>query len=331
MKRFPIVLAAAALALVFAAQAPARTDPGIVSIQPYAWVKTLLRAHPRNPKPIHRLPTTRTSMSLYERTTKQWILRHQGCAAGRSNLNGIVILDFGKLAYNGHTYGTILFSDRFVGNRLITRAMLAYAAGYNRCLPKGSLARISLARGTSNYHPAVPSAYEAGRTWAREVSTLAHLLYYRNLDGHVWSAAADDAEPAWDPVFHDTRDFFLGYRHTGVGRPLYDYGSLDGGVGAHWNARQAFFVAGGMKYARAIPEIYNRAMAREWAVLARIAIRRFHRPVRFAGVMTQLSPGCGCSLRPAVARRVLLSELGRRSVRRRSWVPGVYLNIRSAY
>ena len=281
-----------------------------------------------NPKPVAR---PGSSISLYEQTVKQSILRRQGCVAAQRGIRGVVILDFGKLAYNGHSYGTILFSGRFAGNRAITRGMLGFATGYNKCLPKGSLDRISLARGTSNYHPHVPSAYTAGRKWAREVSTLAHFLYYRNLDGHVWSAAADDAEPAWDPRFHKTKDFFRGYRMTNIGRPLYNYGSLDGGIGAYWTARQAWYVSGGMRYSRAIPEIYNRAMAREWAELASVVHHRFHGRVRFAGVMTQGTSSCHCSLRGRVAHRVLSAYLRESVGPAAPVVPRNLTNIRSAF
>jgi hypothetical protein len=67
-----------------------------------------------------------------------------------------------------------------------------------------------------------------------------------------------------------------GFRDARTGHLLYNFGSFDGGVGAIWSARQAFFVAGGMRYARAIPEIYNCAMARQWAELAHIARHRYH-------------------------------------------------------
>jgi hypothetical protein len=275
---------------------------------------------------VHAPPAT---VSLYERTTKRRVFRAQGCTAAKRGVGGIVILDFGKPAYNGSSYGTILFSGRFAGNRRITRAMLAYAVAYARCLRPGSHSRIALARGTSNYHPSVPSTFRAGRKWARETGLLGRMLAIRGLEDRVRAAAADDAEPAWDPSFHRTRDFFRGYRSAGVRRTLYNFGSLDGGVGHIWKARQAFYVAGGMRYSRAIPEIYSPAMAREWAELAHLAQERFHRPVRFAGVMTQQSPGCGCSLQPHEARSALVRELARRVGPAAPAVPSAATSIRS--
>jgi hypothetical protein len=277
-----------------------------------------------------RRAAPRATISLYEHTTDPSVLRRQGCSAAKRGVGGIVILDFGQPAYNGHTYGTNLFSGRFAGNAQITRGLLGYAHGYVYCLRRGSELSITLARGTSNYHPAVPSTYKAGRKWARETRTLAHHLRRHGLDGHVVSAAADDVEPAWDRSFHRTRDFFRGYRDAHTGHLLYNYGSLDGGVGSIWNARQAFFVAAGMRYARVIPEIYNHAMARQWAELAHIAKHRYHRPLQFAGVMTTHSSGSG-GMKPRDAHSSLVRALAGRVGSGAPAVPPTLTNIRSAH
>jgi hypothetical protein len=272
----------------------------------------------------------RATISLYEHSVRRATLRMQGCSAAKRRVGGIVILDFGQPAYNGHSYGTYLFSGRFAGNKAITRAMFAYAAGYRYCLARHSKLRITLARGTSNYHPHLPSAYKAGRKWARETMALAHRLRTHHLDAHVISAAADDVEPAWDRPFHRTRDFYRGYRDARVGHPIYNYGSLDGGVGAIWNARQFFFVTSGMRYAQSIPEIYNHAMASEWAELAHIARYRYHRPLRFAGVMTtHTSRNRG--MKPRDAHRTLVRALAVRIGATAPDVPATLTNIRSAY
>jgi hypothetical protein len=314
----------AAGALTAAAPALAATQPlRHPRFRPAA--VAMARVAPKQPKHAGR---PRVTVSLYERTTSPHVLRKQGCTAAKRDVGGIVILDFGQPAYNGHTYGTNLFSGRFAGNREITHAMLAYAGGYAYCLRRGSDARITLARGTSNYRPQVPSAYKAGRKWGRETRVLSELLAKRRLHTHVTSAAADDVEPAWDRTFHKTRDFFRGYRDADPGRLLYNFGSLDGGVGSIWSARQVFFVTGGMKYVRAIPEIYNHAMARQWAELAHIARTTYKRPVTFAGVMTQHRAGTG-GMKPHDAHRTLmraLAKVGRQAVE----VPATLTNIRAA-
>jgi hypothetical protein len=261
----------------------------------------------RQPRPRHRLRGT--TSSIYEHTTKPWVLAEQGCSAAQRNERGVVILDFGKPAHKHHAYGTLLFSGRFAPNHKITTAMVGYARGYVSCLPEGSDASITLARGTSNYHPSVPSAYTAGVRWARATNRFARILHRKGLDAHVESAAADDAEPAWDPRFRKTRLFFHGFRAAVHGHTLYNYGSLDGGVGAIWSARQAWYVSGGIRHTKALPEIYNTSMAQQWAELARIAHGVYHRDVHFAGVMTQGGPSCHCGLRPDRAHRVLSDAL----------------------
>ncbi|HEU5216573.1 MAG TPA: hypothetical protein VFU30_13645 [Gaiellaceae bacterium] len=266
----------------------------------------------RQPRPAQHLQGT--TLSIYEHSAKPWILAAQGCSAAHRGETGVVILDFGMPAFRHHGYGTLLFSGRFVKNHKITTAMVGYARGYVSCLPAGSTASISLARGTSNYHPAVPSAYTAGVHWARATNRLGRILHSKGLDAHVEAAAADDAEPAWDPQFHKTKQFFHGFRTAVHGHTLYDYGSLDGGVGAIWSARQAWYVAGGLRNTQAIPEIYNSAMAQQWAELARIAHGRYHRDVHFAAVMTQGTRACDCGLRPSAAHRVLSHALDAQGV-----------------
>jgi len=279
-----------------------------------------------DPKP--KAPS-RATISLYERSTAGSVFRVQGCSAANRGATGVVILDFGKPAYNGHTYGTILFSGVFAGNKDITHAMGAYATGYVRCLPKGSHDHISLARGTSNYHPSVPSVYKAGFKWARETKELQRALNAAHFDSHVTAAAADDVEPAWDPSFWRTHDFYRGYADSHVGHALYNYGSLDGGIiSGYWNAHQAFYVTGGMRYARAIPEIYNQTMAREWAALAQVAQHRYHRSVMFAGVMTERTAG-NHGVKPTEAHRMLVRELAVQGHGDApAQVPAAYTNIR---
>jgi len=255
-----------------------------------------------------------TTLSLYERTTSPAPLARQGCAAARRGESGVVVLDFGKPAYagrgRGRGYGTIDFSDRFVSDHAITIGMLGWARGYVHCLPSHSSAVVTLARGTSNYHLSVPSARVAGKRWAGAVLALGRKLARQGFDTHVRSAAAEDAEPAWNRGFRQTRDFIHGFRRFAQGRTLYDYGSLDGGVGSIWNARQMMYVTGGAGHTAVLPEIYYPSLAREWAQFAYVAHRQFHRRIHFAGVMTQVLPGCHrCGLGPNAARRALVGAL----------------------
>jgi hypothetical protein len=322
---------------------PVHTSPGHSLIprvaHPRTWLQALTR-FPRNPKPSHKpkpahrpaprlktkskarpkpqprpkRPLRATTLSIYEHSAQPKVLARQGCHAARRHENGVVILDFGKPSFANGGYGTLLFSGHFAPNRRITNGMFGYARGYVSCLPTGSTAVIELARGTSNYHPAVPSAYTAGVRWGRETNRLGRMLARKGLDAHVEAAAADDAEPAWDPSFRQTREFFHGFRAAVHGHTLFNFGSLDGGVGAIWSARQAWFVSGGLRHTKALPEIYNSAMADQWAELARIARGRYHSPLHFAGVMTQGTASCDCGLRPPAAHDALAHALDAQGV-----------------
>jgi hypothetical protein len=68
-------------------------------------------------------------------------------------------------------------------------------------------------------------------------------------------------------------------------------------------------------------------MAREWAALAQVAKKRYHRPLQFAGVMTERTAG-NHGVKPHDAHRMLVRELavqGRGTAPAR--VPAAYTNI----
>ena len=300
------------LCLLGAASAHAAGVPDSVALYPDGIVSALERPIgrlldlPPAPRPL-RPPPASVSASRYEHTTSRNELARQGCADGRRDVGGLLILDFGKPSWNGHSYGTILFSDRFAANRDITRALYAFAVAYARCLPSSSDRQLVLARGTSNFGLFLPSSADAGRAWARETHRLSSLLAaHPNVAAHVSSAGADDLEPDWDRSFQRTRGFLRGFRSFPGGQLLYNFGSLDGGD--IWTLRQAY-EATTMGNTLAVPEIYNHRMAEQWADFARQSLRRYHHAPRFAGVMTQHQAGCGCSLKPHAARRTLQHAL----------------------
>jgi hypothetical protein len=326
-----LALSGAAVARVAAQPDPAVEADAVGLVEPPAGVLGLLlelRDDWTTPEPAQpRPPAARVSVSRYEQTTDPKELQEQGCVAGRRDVGGLTILDFGKPSWNGHTYGTILFSNRFASNKHITQALYAFAVGYVRCLPRASDGRIVLARGTSNYEITVPSAYDAGRAWARETVRLSRrLALHPRLAEHVHSAAADDIEPAWDRGFRRTRSFLRGFRASPTRPLLYNFGSLDGGAGGIWSVAQAYFAASG-RATLVVPEIYNDSMAHQWAQLAKSGMQRYHRPLRFAGVVTQHHPRCGCSLKPNEARQALVEALAFHIGRTAPAVPPTFTNI----
>jgi len=287
-------------------------DDGVATLaRPLALLLDLPTPVPTPPveePPRHvKAPPASVSASRYEQTTGTAELRRQGCVAGRRNVGGLIILDFGKPSWNGHSFGTILFSNRFAPNRDVTRALYSFAVGYVRCLPASSERKIVVARGTSNYAMLLSKPYDAGRAWARWTHGLSReLAAHPNIAAHVSAAAADDLEPDWDRSFRRTGLFLRGFRSFPGHQLLYNFGSLDGG--SIWTVRQAYY-ATALGNTRVVPQIYNHKMAKQWADLTRTALRRYHRAPRFAGVTTQHHARCGCSLKPHDARRALQRSL----------------------
>ncbi len=209
-----------------------------------------------------------TTRSYYESTTSTSTLYNQGCTAGNAGAVGAIILDFGRPAYRDGAYGTKLFgSGGFASNVSILAAMKAFADGYWDCSPLRTQAVI--ARGTSNYCPAtsgcslLPRDYAAaGSYWGTRTNELTTYIANSGYSSQETSAAADDAEPAWDPAFTSTHDFIAGYNSTAEWM-MFDYGSLESG---YWSRSNEYYVA----YTGAnfpLPEVYYPSMAASWESL----------------------------------------------------------------
>jgi hypothetical protein len=155
--------------------------------------------------------------SHYESTTSTSTLYSQGCSAGSAGAVGSIILDFGRPAYRAGAYGTMLFgSGGFASNVSILQGMKAFADGYWNCSPVRT--QVIIARGTSNYCPEgsgcslpTPSFTAAGSYWGGRTDDLATYIANSGYSSQETSAAAVDAEPAWDPDYTSTHDFISGY------------------------------------------------------------------------------------------------------------------------
>jgi hypothetical protein len=258
--------------------------------------------------------------SIYESTVDLSTLYAQGCGAGGASANGVVILDWGRPAYD-NTWGTIDFADNFEPNGAVLDATKAFARGYVDCLPNGSGARISLAMGTNNscsnedprccprhrcrHEP--PNFRKAGRFWAWQVNGLQAYLSANGLSRHVHASAADDAEPAWDPAFTATYDFLRGFADTyGYAYTMWDFGSLDPG---YWTRWKEWTVAYGLKPNIPFPEIYYPDNAVQWEQLDQWAVSHTGKPMRIYGVLSQWANGFDCGFTPRQGYRAMLAQL----------------------
>src|SRR5262245_21270792 len=111
LPRREVVVAAAAAARPEHPAAKRASLPKRVTASARVAVKTARRPRHAEPAATHITHGPTVTPSLYEHTTSPIILRGQGCRAGRALTSGLVVLDFGKLAYRPRRggYGTLTF------------------------------------------------------------------------------------------------------------------------------------------------------------------------------------------------------------------------------
>ena len=243
------------------------------------------------------MPTT----SYYEASASTAVLGSQGQAAGRSGTQGLVVLDFGRPASDGTSDGTLDFSHNVVSFADITTGVESYVSAYYDAAPADT--RLDVVVGTNDSCgvaqpcgsgvcgcPDEPSSYI---TWGKELADTVEQLNawsarVASSNGftdtvHVW--AGDDAEPAFDPGFDNTRYVMQGYaqRVGGSYPPMVDYGSADPGI---WTNDELLQIANGFSPNVAMPEMYTPGQVSEWASVLSYAKSHYGEDVTLFGVMT---------------------------------------------
>jgi hypothetical protein len=246
--------------------------------------------------------------SYFESTTSTSTLFNQGCSAGTAGAVGTILLDFGRPAYKAGAFGTMLFgSGGFASNVSILEGIKGFADGYWNCSPLRT--QVIIARGTSNYCPdgsgcslPPPSYIAAGSYWGRRIDDLADYIANSGYSSQETSAAAIDAEPAWDPDYESTHDFIAGY-NSATAWFMFDYGSLESG---YWSSAAEYYVA----YTGAdfpFPEVYYSSMAASWETLELWAVANRGTSMLIVGVTSERpAPG---TLTPHEGYDALLAQL----------------------
>jgi hypothetical protein len=277
-------------------------------------------------------PTTR---SIYEHQATTSILDQQGCAAARTGRSGVVILAFGRPAFDGVNYGTIDYDGVFVSNVAIRAGSRAFAHGFTRCAGIRG-ARVKVAVGTTNgcvngqdneccpsskCGHQVPNFTRFGVAWQGNVQDLAVYIAAKPArKSHTAARGADDAEPAWEPDWTRTRDFVDGYNSDRSSYPLYDFGSGEHGF---WSTSRLYHIAySGNDWP--FPQVYLTTMAEDWQPYA-----DYNGPLGkmyFVGVLSQYKLGedwrdpngtliaHNCGLSPDDGRRELLKRIPQSSI-----------------
>ncbi len=251
-------------------------------------------------------PPARTT-SYYERSANPLVLYRQGEKAGKSAAQGIVILDFGRPADNGLSYGTMGFGGPFVPFASITRGVENYIRGYYRYAP--SYTTLDVAVGTNNScGPGQPCGAGADIcgcpdepsnlvAWGSQLALTVMKIGAWTTDlkardaftDDVGVVGADDAEPAYDPGYTNTYDVLEGYART-VGGPspaMVDYGSAEA---SYWTEHQLLQVAYGFRPDVPMPQVYYASEAADWGALLRYAKARRGEQMTIFGVLTE-TPG----------------------------------------
>lgn len=257
-------------------------------------------AHPaRKPAPAHHpKPPGRIGPAHYLRSLSGTAadlagLRRLGAhdaAAQPPGSSEVILLDIGGQVHNGVR---LSLTQRFISYRSLVRDLDAYLDGYHS--RQRANAPVVVAIGTNND---LQVSRATGRAWARQV--INPLRSHARRYTQITVAGADDVEPGFAAGPAATKGWLSGYLATTTAPFVYN-GSADGcsvrqphsHCGGGWRSQDVVALAAGMAPNRTtvLPQIYNTAMARQWAQLARAAAVGHH-PMHIAGPLTE-NRACG--------------------------------------
>lgn len=211
--------------------------------------------------------------SIYEKSVSPELFQRQGCVAAQGPA-GLVILDFGEPFVVQGRYGTDIFTNTFVSDDSIARAISNFISEAWIC--RTSMTNLKIAVGTSNYTLGLKSDltawFDAGYAWGRMVDNLQKFIESNGYAHQLTVYGADDMET--DEAHHwgtyaETANFVDGY-NAATRQLLVDFGDDPGGASpTPWTAEQLWYVASGAPDDVALPEIYYWAAARDWEALNR--------------------------------------------------------------
>lgn len=242
------------------------------------------------------------------------VMRSHGCAAGKAGQVGIDVLDFGAQDVQNGQWGSlpVFTNGTFLTDAQVSADAEAFLAGYRSCASAEHV--LAVAIGTNNSGPPSYVSRSAGVVWAQLVAGVA-----ADAAKQGWTAAglsvtgANDIEPGFG-AYPNAQAWANGY--SSVSAPVYDdYGSADGcpgsgggnqACGDGWDTQDVWYVAGGAKLARALPEIYTTTSSggvtqgQQWQQISLWGVDDHGTKLPFAGSMTQHAAcaqnGCSAQL-----------------------------------
>jgi hypothetical protein len=249
--------------------------------------------------------TAGATASYYEFDASPVTLAWQGSEAARTGATGLVVLDFGRPAFDGSSDGMINFSGSFVSFGAVQLAVESYLSAYTASAPRGR--RLNVAVGTNNScgtgQPCgqiicgcLDEPSDFGVWGAHLAATVMRLrswtasLKAASRSVEVKVVAGDDAEPSYDPGYTNTADVLGGYaRAVGGFQPsMVDFGSAEPG---YWTLDQVYQVAYGFKPDLPVPEVYFAADVADWVSVVAYAHTRYRVAMTIFGVLTNAQIG----------------------------------------
>lgn len=268
--------------------------------------------------------------SHYEHDASTSRLNQQGCndAANIPTYIGtptanVALLDFGRPALSGSTYGTVGIGGGFISNASILAGVESYASGFITCLTVSGT-RVAVALGVNNSCPPNSGClieptnfYTAGVQWVTLVNSFQSWLSSRGYTTWINVAGADDAEPAWDPAYTSTQQWIQGFNTGSPSYAMFDYGSQDGGStsasvppNSYWSWQQRYYVAWGAGVDYPFGEIYQNPLPAQWQALDDWSHQQGYSFIYYGDLSDynpSVNPNCGWD--PGTSYNMMLSAL----------------------
>lgn len=236
-------------------------------------------AHTGPTAPAPRAAAATLPPVTYSRYVSTSNMYTMGCDQGHnSDSQGqpdqLVLLNFGDPGWNDA--GTFGAWDNglggFVSNAAIEADVKTYLSGFYDCTVSGSKSFMNVAPGVTNHGTGINSANNnaLGVAWGNMIRDLNSWIAGKGYGAQLAALGSADFEPGYGAPANAVA-WANGFGSTG--EAYYDFGSADGcppygSCTNGWTQAVEYQLAWGNPTALAAPQIYNSAMAQEWASIS---------------------------------------------------------------
>ena len=246
------------------------------------------QTHPRTAVSTKTVPHIAAAVSpaaatfppvTYSRYVSNTNMYTMGCNQGKASdaqgqHNQLALFSFGDPGPNGA--GTFGAWDSYIGGFNSIAAIQAdvetYMQGFWDCTVAGSKSYLNVAPGVTNNGSGINSSRDTALGTARGtmVKNLGARITSKGYTAQLGALGSADFEPGYGTPSH-ALNRATGFQSTGS--YYYDFGSADGcpphgSCDNGWTQTTEYQLAWGNAHAFAAPQIYNAAMAQEWASIS---------------------------------------------------------------